>query len=86
MGEGVNMGAGSITCNYDGVNKHQTKIGDNSFIGSNTTLVAPLSVAKEGFVGAGSTVTKDVDAASLAVARAKQKNIKGWQPPSKRRD
>lgn len=86
LGEGVNMGAGSITCNYDGVNKHQTKIGDNSFIGSNTTLVAPLSVDKEGFVGAGSTVTKDVEAESLAVARAKQKNIKGWQPPSKRRD
>ena len=86
LGEGVNMGAGSITCNYDGVNKHQTKIGDNSFIGSNTTLVAPLSVDKEGFVGAGSTVTKDVDAESLAVARAKQRNIKGWQPPSKRRD
>ena len=86
LGEGVNMGAGSITCNYDGVNKHQTKIGDKSFIGSNTTLVAPLSVDKEGFVGAGSTVTKDVEAESLAVARAKQKNIKGWQPPSKRRD
>ena len=86
LGEGVNMGAGSITCNYDGVKKHQTKIGDNSFIGSNTTLVAPLSVDKEGFVGAGSTVTKDVDAESLAVARAKQRNIKGWQPPSKRRD
>ena len=86
LGEGVNMGAGSITCNYDGVNKHQTKIGDNSFIGSNTTLVAPISVDKEGFVGAGSTVTKDVDAESLAVARAKQRNIKGWQPPSKRRD
>ena len=86
LGEGVNMGAGSITCNYDGVNKHQTKNGDNSFIGSNTTLVAPLSVDKEGFVGAGSTVTKDVDAESLAVARAKQRNIKGWQPPSKRRD
>ena len=57
LGEGVNMGAGTITCNYDGTNKHQTKIGDNSFIGSNTTLVAPLSVDKEGFVGAGSTVT-----------------------------
>ena len=86
LGEGVNMGAGSITCNYDGVNKHKTKIGDNSFIGSNTTLVAPLSVDKEGFVGAGSTLTKDVDAESLAVARAKQRNIKGWQPPNKRKD
>lgn len=86
LGESVNVGAGTITCNYDGVAKHQTKIGDNSFIGSNTTLVAPLVVDKDGFVGAGSTVTKDVEAESLAVARAKQKNIKGWQPPSKRRD
>ena len=86
LGEGVNVGAGAITCNYDGVNKHKTKIGDNSFIGSNTTLVAPLSVDKEGFIGAGSAVTKDVESETLAVARAKQKNIKGWQPPSKRRD
>ena len=86
LGDGVNIGAGTITCNYDGVDKHKTEIGDNSFIGSNTTLVAPVSVSEDSFVGAGSTVTKDVEAESLAVARAKQRNIKGWTPPSKKRD
>lgn len=86
LGDGVNIGAGTITCNYDGANKHKTEIGDNSFIGSNTTLVAPVSVSEDSFVGAGSTVTKDVEAESLAIARAKQRNIKGWTPPSKKRD
>jgi len=86
LGQGVNIGAGTITCNYDGANKHPTQIGDNSFIGSNSTLVAPLKVANDSFVGAGSTVTKDVDAETLAVARSKQRNIKGWQRPSKKTD
>lgn len=86
LGQGVNIGAGTITCNYDGANKHPTQIGDNSFIGSNSTLVAPLKVASDSFVGAGSTVTKDVDAETLAVARSKQRNIKGWQRPSKKTD
>jgi len=86
LGEGVNVGAGTITCNYDGANKYKTQIGDNSFIGSNTTLVAPVTVAEQGFVGAGSTVTKDVGTDTLAVARAKQRNIKGWQRPSKKTD
>ena len=86
LGEQVNIGAGTITCNYDGANKHKTQIGDNSFIGSNTTLVAPLTVGDQGFVGAGSTVTKDLETETLAVARAKQRNIKGWQRPSKKTD
>ncbi|MEH6586906.1 MAG: bifunctional UDP-N-acetylglucosamine diphosphorylase/glucosamine-1-phosphate N-acetyltransferase GlmU [Halioglobus sp.] len=83
MGAGVNVGAGTITCNYDGVNKHKTRLGDNVFIGSNSTLVAPLEVADGGFVGAGSTVTKAVGAKELAVSRAKQRNITGWQRPGK---
>ena len=83
MGEGVNIGAGTITCNYDGVNKSKTEIGDGVFIGSNSTLVAPLIVEKGGFVGAGSTVTKAVGKNELAVSRARQKNIRGWQRPTK---
>ena len=86
LGQGVNIGAGTITCNYDGANKHPTEIGNNSFIGSNSTLVAPLKVASDSFVGAGSTVTKDVEAETLVVARSKQRNIKGWQRPSKKTD
>ena len=83
MGSGVNVGAGTITCNYDGVNKHQTELGDDVFIGSNSTLVAPLTVADGGFVGAGSTVTKAVAENELAVSRARQRNIAGWQRPGK---
>ena len=84
MGDGVNVGAGTITCNYDGVNKHQTRLGDGVFIGSNSTLVAPLEVADGGFVGAGSTVTRAVDVNELAVSRARQRNIAGWQRPGKK--
>ena len=83
MGAGVNVGAGTITCNYDGVNKHKTELGDGVFIGSNSTLVAPLEVGDGGFVGAGSTVTKAVGEEELAVSRAKQRNISGWQRPGK---
>ncbi|GAB5453067.1 MAG: bifunctional UDP-N-acetylglucosamine diphosphorylase/glucosamine-1-phosphate N-acetyltransferase GlmU [Halioglobus sp.] len=85
MGAGVNVGAGTITCNYDGVNKHQTTMGDGVFIGSNSTLVAPLSIEEDGFVGAGSTVTKKVESSELAVARAKQRNIAGWERPGKKK-
>ena len=81
MGAGVNVGAGTITCNYDGVNKHQTRLGDGVFVGSNSTLVAPLDVADGGFVGAGSTVTRAVAKDELAVSRARQRNISGWQRP-----
>ena len=73
------MGAGTITCNYDGVNKHKTKIGDNCFIGSNTAIVAPLSIGSNATVGAGSTITMNVEEASVAVARSRQKNIANWK-------
>jgi bifunctional UDP-N-acetylglucosamine pyrophosphorylase/glucosamine-1-phosphate N-acetyltransferase len=84
MGEGVNIGAGTITCNYDGVNKHPTTIGDGVFVGSNSTLVAPLTIADGGFVGAGSTITRGVEENELAVGRPRQRNIQGWQRPGKR--
>jgi bifunctional UDP-N-acetylglucosamine pyrophosphorylase/glucosamine-1-phosphate N-acetyltransferase len=83
LGENVNIGAGTITCNYDGVNKHKTNLGDNVFVGSNSTLVAPIKVADGGFVGAGSTLTSDVPKDALAVSRAKQRNIDGWKRPTK---
>ncbi|GAA5130952.1 bifunctional UDP-N-acetylglucosamine diphosphorylase/glucosamine-1-phosphate N-acetyltransferase GlmU [Thalassotalea piscium] len=83
VGKNVNIGAGTITCNYDGVNKSQTIIDDNAFIGSNSSLVAPLFVGSFATIGAGSVVTKDVENSELAIARGKQKNITGWQRPSK---
>ena len=83
MGSGVNIGAGTITCNYDGVNKHKTDIGDGVFVGSNSTLVAPLQIADQGFVAAGSTITKALGDGELAVSRARQRNIQGWQRPRK---
>lgn len=78
IGNNVNVGAGTITCNYDGVNKFQTRIEDDAFIGSNTALVAPVTVGKRATVAAGSTVTVDVEDEALAVARARQKNVQGW--------
>jgi bifunctional UDP-N-acetylglucosamine pyrophosphorylase/glucosamine-1-phosphate N-acetyltransferase len=84
MGESVNIGAGTITCNYDGAHKHVTSIGDGVFVGSNATLVAPLSIAPGAFVGAGSTVTKPVEEKQLAISRAKQRNLDGWQRPVKK--
>lgn len=83
MGEGVNIGAGTITCNYDGAHKHKTEIGDGVFVGSNSTLVAPLNIEKGGFVAAGSTVTRGVGEDELAVSRSKQRNIQGWKRPEK---
>ncbi|MCX2979994.1 UDP-N-acetylglucosamine diphosphorylase/glucosamine-1-phosphate N-acetyltransferase [Halieaceae bacterium IMCC14734] len=83
MGVGVNVGAGTITCNYDGANKYVTTIGDGAFVGSNSTLVAPLTIAENGFVGAGSAITREVGSDQLAVSRAKQRNIDGWKRPSK---
>ncbi len=83
MGAGVNIGAGTITCNYDGANKFKTVLGDGVFIGSNSTLVAPIHVAENGFTAAGSTITKPVEKDELAVTRAKQRNVKGWQRPRK---
>ncbi|NOX20264.1 MAG: UDP-N-acetylglucosamine diphosphorylase/glucosamine-1-phosphate N-acetyltransferase [Nitrospirae bacterium] len=78
VGKGVNIGAGTITCNYDGVKKHKTTIEDNVFIGSDTQLVAPVKVGRGAFVGAGSTITKDVPEYSLALSRTPQKHIKDW--------
>ena len=78
IGEGSNIGAGTITCNYDGVNKHLTRIGKGTFVGSDTTLVAPVTIGDGVYIGAGSCITKDVPADALAVSRAKQANIEGW--------
>ncbi len=78
IGSGVNVGAGTITCNYDGVHKHKTVLEDGVFIGSDSQLVAPVTVGKGAYVGAGTTVTKDVPSMALAVARAPQANIEGW--------
>jgi bifunctional UDP-N-acetylglucosamine pyrophosphorylase/glucosamine-1-phosphate N-acetyltransferase len=78
IGEAANIGAGTITCNYDGVNKHATRIGKGAFVGSDTTLVAPVTVGDGAYIGAGSCITKDVPADALAVSRVKQSNIEGW--------
>ena len=84
IGKNVNVGAGTITCNYDGVNKHRTIIEDEVFIGSNSQLVAPVKIGKGSTVGAGSTITKDIPEQQLAISRSKQINIKGWKKPSKK--
>jgi bifunctional UDP-N-acetylglucosamine pyrophosphorylase/glucosamine-1-phosphate N-acetyltransferase len=78
IGEGSNIGAGTITCNYDGVNKHRTRIGKNAFVGSDTTLVAPVSVGDGAYIGAGSSITKDVPADALAIGRGRQINKENW--------
>jgi len=83
IGKDANIGAGTITCNYDGVNKFKTEIGDGAFIGSNSSLVAPVKVGKNATVGAGSTITKDVEDDKLAVGRGRQKNL-AWERPVKR--
>ncbi len=84
VGRGVNIGAGAITCNYDGERKSLTQIEDNAFIGSNTNLVAPVRVGAGAVTGAGSTITKDVPPGALGVARGKQKNIADWAARKKR--
>jgi bifunctional UDP-N-acetylglucosamine pyrophosphorylase/glucosamine-1-phosphate N-acetyltransferase len=78
VGEDANVGAGTITCNYDGFGKYRTIIGAGAFIGSNTALVAPVEVGEGAIVGAGSVITRNVEAGSLAVARGEQKGIAGW--------
>jgi len=85
IGAGANIGAGTITCNYDGVHKHQTIIEDGAFIGSDTQLIAPVTVGAGAYVAAGSSITHDVPAGALGVARAKQTNIEGWVARKKRR-
>ncbi len=84
LGEGVNIGAGTITCNYDGANKFKTEIGNDVFIGSNSALVAPIKIADGSTIGAGSTITKDVKADQLALTRVQQINIDGWKRPNKK--
>ncbi len=83
IGADVNVGAGTITCNYDGVNKHETRIGDGAFIGTNASLVAPVEIGAGSTVGAGSTITKNVEAKVLAVTRGKQVAVSNWQRPTK---
>lgn len=78
LGKNVNIGAGTITCNYDGVNKHKTFIEEDAFIGSNTSLVAPVRIEKGAYVGSGSVITKDVTSLSLAITRSEQKEVKNW--------
>lgn len=83
IGKNVNIGAGTITCNYDGANKWQTEIKDGAFIGSNTSLVAPLTVGEKATIGAGSTITQDTPPHQLTLARKKQQTISGWRRPKK---
>jgi len=83
VGDEVNIGAGTITCNYDGKDKHKTNIGDNSFVGTNSSLVAPVTIGKNAYVGAGSTITKDIPDNALGVGRGKQKNKEGWSKTKK---
>ena len=84
IGSGVNVGAGTITCNYDGVNKSTTTIEDGAFIGSNSALVAPVTIGKNATIGAGSVIGKDAPADALTVARARQQTLDGWQRPKKK--
>lgn len=84
IGEGVNIGAGTITCNYDGVNKFQTVIEDGVFVGSDTQLVAPVRIGKNATLGAGSTITKDVAEAELVITRVRQRHIANWPRPVKK--
>jgi len=85
IGEGVNVGAGTITCNYDGEKKHQTVIEDGAFIGSDTQLVAPVRIGKGAYVAAGSSIVADVPAGALGIARGKQANKPGWVEKRKRK-
>ena len=84
IGSGVNIGAGTITCNYDGVNKTTTTIEDGAFIGSNSALVAPITIGRNATIGAGSVIGKDAPADALTVARARQQTLEGWQRPKKK--
>ncbi len=85
IGANTNIGAGAITCNFDGERKHQTVIGDDVFVGTNSTLIAPLNVHSGAFIAAGTTVTRDVKSPSLVVSRTRQREIENWVPPTVRR-
>ena len=84
IGTGANIGAGTITCNYDGVNKFKTEVGDAAFIGSNSSLVAPVRIGHGATTGAGSVITQDIDDNDLGIGRSRQRNISGWKRPSKK--
>ncbi len=84
IGSGSNIGAGTITCNYDGVNKFQTRIGDRVFVGSNSSLVAPVTLGDGATIAAGSVVTRDAPEDRLTVARSRQQTIEGWKRPQKK--
>lgn len=86
VGEGVNIGAGTITCNYDGANKHQTVIGDRVFIGTNCSLVAPVNIGNDATIGAGSVISTDAPDGELTLSRVKQRTISGWKRPEKIKD
>ncbi len=83
IGQRVNIGAGAITCNYDGANKHKTVIGDDVFVGSDSQLIAPINIKNGATIGAGATITKDVEENELAITRAKERRVKEWQRPTK---
>ncbi len=85
VGDDVNIGAGTITCNYDGVKKHQTTIEDGAFIGSDTQLIAPVTIGRGAYVGTGATIRKDVPADALAVSAGKQRNIEHWVSDRKKK-
>ena len=86
VGKQVNIGAGTITCNYDGVNKFRTVIGDRAFIGSDTQLIAPVTVGDDATIGAGSTITRDAPANELTLSRSRQTSVAGWKRPQKKCD
>ena len=86
VGQKVNIGAGTITCNYDGINKSKTIIGDGAFIGSDATLVAPVTIGAGAYIGAGSTITKEAPAGKLTLTRAKQTTVESWKPKAKKKD
>ena len=85
IGDNVNIGAGTITCNYDGANKFKTIIGDDVFVGSDSQLVAPVTIARGATIGAGTTVTRNVGEDELVISRVKQTHIQGWLRPVKKK-
>ena len=85
VGQGVNIGAGTITCNYDGANKHLTVIGDYAFIGSGVQLIAPVEVGARATIGAGSAISKSAPAGKLTLERGRQKTVENWQAPEKKK-
>ena len=84
IGNAVNLGAGTITCNYDGVQKHRTEIGDRAFIGSNTALVAPVQIGEDATIGAGSVIVRAAPPGKLTLARSRQRTIDHWTRPKKK--